>query len=229
MELLQSVLEEIHAGRMSFQPEDQSEAAFSAFQPVANRLIALKERGLVHDVKVLRSHSRTSQGILTAMVLGGLTFDGEQFLASTTAPPPSPVVQPDDSKMKVFVSHSSVDALIAEAFIDLLRSALGIKADEIRCTSVPGYKLPAGVDSNEQLRREVFESTVFVALLSPQSLQSTYVMFELGARWGAKRYFAPILVKGATASLLKQPLSGLNAVTTDSDAELHKLLHDIGG
>jgi hypothetical protein len=130
--------------------------------------------------------------------------------------------------MKVFVSHSSNDKAIAEAFVQLVKAALNIPAKDIRCTSVEGYKLPAGADSNEQLRAEVFGCEVFVALLSPSSMKSMYVMFELGARWGTKRYLAPIQVGGLDPSALKAPLSGIHSINGASESDMHQLLEDIG-
>jgi hypothetical protein len=131
---------------------------------------------------------------------------------------------PVEGAMKIFVSHSSADKRIAEAFVDLLRVALPLSAKEIRCTSVDGYKLEAGTNSDEQLRQEVFEAQAFLALLSPASIQSIYVMFELGARWGANRYLAPVMVAGLTPSALKAPLSAIHAVTGTSEGDLHQLI-----
>lgn len=129
--------------------------------------------------------------------------------------------------MKIFISHSSVDREAAEALVDLLRSALGLPAKEIRCTSVEGYKLSAGTDSNEQLRTEVFGCEAFVALLSPSSMKSVYVMFELGARWGTKRHLAPIMIGGTVAGDLRAPLSGIHAITGSSESDIHQLVSDL--
>jgi hypothetical protein len=130
--------------------------------------------------------------------------------------------------MKIFVSHSSVDSRAAEALVDCMRAALNISAKDIRCTSVPGYKLPAGADSNEQLRVEVFECDIFVALLSPSSMLSIYVMFELGARWGANGSMAPIMINGTTGHDLKAPLSAIHAISGSSEADLHQFLENLG-
>lgn len=85
---------------------------------------------------------------------------------------------------RVFISHSSADQDLAEALIRLLRSALPLQPDIIRCTSVGGYKLPTGTEVDAQLRKEVVEAELFIALITKDSLDSTYVLFELGARWG---------------------------------------------
>lgn len=129
--------------------------------------------------------------------------------------------------MKIFVSHSSVDAKAAEALVELIRSALNVSAKDIRCTSVEGYKLSAGADSNQQLRAEVFECQAFIALLSPASMSSIYVMFELGARWGANRYLAPIMIGGTKGGDLKAPLSAIHAISGTSESDIHQLIEDL--
>lgn len=149
-----------------------------------------------------------------------------EALPPSSAQEPSPRLH--GTSMKVFVSHSSKDKAIAEAFVQLLKAALNIPSKDIRCTSVEGYKLPAGADSNEQLRSEVFGCEVFVALLSPTSMQSMYVMFELGARWGAKRDLRPIRVGGLEPSALKAPLSGIHAISGGSESDMHQFLSDLG-
>jgi hypothetical protein len=157
---------------------------------------------------------------------------GEALSILEKLPPPAVARSPmsggtPTASMKVFISHSSVDRDAAEALVELLRSALGLPAKEIRCTSVDGYKLSAGADSNDQLRTEVFGCEAFVALLSPSSMQSMYVTFELGARWGTKRYLAPIMIGGTVAGDLRAPLSGIHAVTGSSESDMHQLISDL--
>ena len=152
------------------------------------------------------------------------------ILKNLSPPNSSPLPSTEErlaTSMKVFVSHSSADRDTAEALVDLLRNALGLPAKEIRCTSVEGYKLSAGADSNEQLRTEVFGCEAFIALLSPSSMKSVYVTFELGARWGTKRHLAPIMIGGTVASDLRAPLSGIHAVTGSSEADIHQLISDL--
>lgn len=131
------------------------------------------------------------------------------------------------ASMKVFISHSSADKAVAETFVDLLRVALDLAAKDIRCTSVEGFKLSAGSDANEQLRNEVFGCELFVALLSPASMKSIYVMFELGARWGSKGRLTPVMVCGTQPSDLKAPLSGMHAIDGTSESDVHQLLADM--
>jgi hypothetical protein len=132
-----------------------------------------------------------------------------------------------EQSIDIFISHSSADARTAEALIDLLRAALNIPADRIRCTSVDGYRLPIGASTEEWLRQEVSEAKVFIGLITPTSLQSAYVLFELGARWGAHLHLAPVLASGANPNLLHGPLASLNALRCDVPAQVHQLITDI--
>jgi hypothetical protein len=130
--------------------------------------------------------------------------------------------------VNVFISHSSEDQALAGRVVDLLRSALNLRADGIRCTSVDGYRLPVGADSDEQLREEILGARSFVGILSTFSLASAYVLFELGARWGVRKHLAPLLAPGMTAHALRGPIAGLNALSCESAAQLHQLVQDLG-
>lgn len=127
----------------------------------------------------------------------------------------------------VFISHSGQDVELATHIVDLLRSALNLRADQIRCTSVEGYRLPAGADFDSQLRDEALESQIFIGILSAFSLASAYVLFELGARWGAKRPIMPLLAPGTGVQVIKGPLTGLNVLSCESASQLHQLISEV--
>jgi hypothetical protein len=132
-----------------------------------------------------------------------------------------------DTGIDIFISHSSRDKEIAARLIELLRNALNIPADRIRCTSVEGYRLKVGADTNAQLRREVHDAKVFIGLITSASVESAYVLFELGARWGAGRFLAPLLASREDVKLLRGPIAGLNALCCDSREQSLQLVEDI--
>ncbi len=61
----------------------------------------------------------------------------------------------DRIMLKLFVSHSSKDVDLIILLVNLIRSGLNLSANDIRCTSVDGYRLPGGVNTMDQIRREV--------------------------------------------------------------------------
>jgi hypothetical protein len=133
-----------------------------------------------------------------------------------------------ETSIDIFISHSHEDKDVATQLIEFLRSALDIEAQRIRCTTVDGYRLPVGTPTNEGLRVELLEAQAFVVLVTPNSLESKYVFFELGARWGARKPLAPILAAGATINNLKEPLSSLNVLSCNEPSQLHQLISDLG-
>jgi hypothetical protein len=127
----------------------------------------------------------------------------------------------------VLISHTSKDKMLAEALNDLLESGLGLLAGETKSANVDEYSLEGGVNAEARLRDEVNAAKVLIGLITPHSLSSKYIMFELGARWGAGLPMVPLLA-GVTTDEFRRVLSFLNATSINNDADLHQLLRDIG-
>lgn len=140
---------------------------------------------------------------------------------------PKPATSPLPPTMDIFISHASADAELAGALALLLQVGLNLEAKRIRCTSVNGYRFSVGANVDERIKSEVHEARVLVGLITPASVQSSYVLFELGARWGIDRFLAPLLARGAPASSLPGPTAGINALHADSDEEMHQFVRDI--
>ena len=128
--------------------------------------------------------------------------------------------------IRVFISHSGADKELAEALIRLLRAALPLDPDSIRCTSVHGYKLPTGAEVDAQVRSEAVDATTFIAILTPASLESMYVLFELGARWGVGKPLFPLMARGTTTGALEGPLHAIHARECVAP-ELYQFLADM--
>ena len=158
-----------------------------------------------------------------------ITLAGRHLLAELRQSDPTAGRGPttDAQRIRLFISHSSADRQLAGAIADLIRAALRLSASEIRCSSVDGYRLPGGADTAEQLRAEVHDADVLVGLISRASIGSLFVVFELGARWGASKPLIPLLVPGVPPTVMGGPLSGLNALSSESASQLHQLVDDI--
>ena|SRR5947209_3084605 len=135
----------------------------------------------------------------------------------------------DSETIYIFISHSSQDEKVAEALADLFKNALNLPTKKIRCTSVPAYKLEPGASVEETLRREIDGSHVFIGLITPASVKSTYVLFELGARWGSgpNRTLIPVLASGADYSYLHDPLKNRNPIRCEVQAEVRDLIDTV--
>jgi hypothetical protein len=109
-----------------------------------------------------------------------------------------------------------------------VRKAFNISSERIRCTSVPGYKLKAGANTDDQIKKEIFASKAFIGLLTRESFNSTYVLFELGARWGANLPLIPLICDKAGTALLNGPIKNINALSAVDSSDMLQFLHDLG-
>ena len=129
--------------------------------------------------------------------------------------------------LKIFISHSSHDIQLVELVVDLLRSALDLTAKDIRCTSLDGYRLPGGADIDSQLRSEIIHARTLVGIISNESFDSAYVLFELGARWGQGTNLVPLLAHGMDPLSLKGPITGYNALRCESESQLYQFIENV--
>lgn len=155
----------------------------------------------------------------------GFDIQGDRIVKITSeARPFVPEIEEQPvSTIDIFISHNSKDKDLAEAFAELFRAALNIPPNKIRATSIYGHKLAAGADI-DQLREETIGANLMVGIITDMSIESAYVLFELGARWGTKKALFPVLGAGATTSMLRGPLSRMNALRCDSEEDLHQII-----
>lgn len=87
-------------------------------------------------------------------------------------------------RIKIFISHSSKDKEFAESFVDLVKHVFdGIKQNDIRCTSVEGYKYQTGTDFLNGIKNDAEFCDVIILLGSMNYLKSKISMFEAGIAW----------------------------------------------
>ncbi len=87
--------------------------------------------------------------------------------------------------VRVFVSNTPSDPLIARKLRDLLRRA-GARI-------FTSEDLNAGAKWQAQLRKEMVAADVVVAVLSGSALESDWVMQEMGAAWALEKPILPVV------------------------------------
>ncbi|MBV9956897.1 MAG: toll/interleukin-1 receptor domain-containing protein [Acidobacteria bacterium] len=86
----------------------------------------------------------------------------------------------DKTSPKIFLSYAAQDV----EFVHELRWALAAAPDlQIFSTD----KLSAGEDWVSRLKSELSSSDIFIMILTPNSVESPWVLQELGAAWGLKK------------------------------------------
>jgi TIR domain len=139
-----------------------------------------------------------------------------------------PPVRRSGRRRAIFISHAAKDRALAGALAELLRSALTLEAREILCTSVDGYRLAGGSNTDEALRREILGAKTVVGIITPASGRSAYVQAELGGRWVTDKHMIPVTARGVKPGDVRGPAGGLNALDLRSRASVHQLVGDVG-
>lgn len=102
----------------------------------------------------------------------------------------------EEKEKKIFISHSSKDIDYVVKFVDLLEN-IGLKEQEIICSSVPPYCIP--------LRNKVYDWLVdkfqnyelhVIYMLSHNYYNSAASLNEMGAAWAMKQDWTAILLPG---------------------------------
>lgn len=129
--------------------------------------------------------------------------------------------------IKVFVSHAAADEMLASALVDFLMSSLALDDADIRCTSVPGHRLPVGSESATTIREELGGSAVVVGLITKNAISSSWVLFELGATWGARKNLKPLVSDEVGFNELPGPLSGHHAGRLSNKSDLSQFVDEV--
>jgi hypothetical protein len=169
-------------------------------------------------------------GRVTGAVMIDLTPQGHDFLDRIRRQGKETLRTGESNltEMDIFVSHSKHDHDLAKALIELLVVALNIPRTKIRCTSVVGHQLRGGTSIETKLREEINNSNVFLGLITPSSLSSAYVMFEMGARWGIKKSWYLLKARGAEVTDLKGPLPAYHLPDAAVRTDVAQMIEEIG-
>ena len=113
--------------------------------------------------------------------------------------------------------------------MECIRTYFTVDRQDVRCTSVRPYRLPVGENTADRLRDEITEAEVVLGILTTDTLESSYVAFELGSAWGQRVWTCPFLAHGADQSHIPDPIRGLSPLFLSNERECFQLLNDMEG
>jgi hypothetical protein len=131
------------------------------------------------------------------------------------------------SSPRLFVSHRHNDEIIAAALVSTIESAFVLSSLDVRCTSVRPYRLAVGERTPDRLRAEITNAEAVIGIIGPDTKESSYVLFELGAAWSHRVLICPLLVRGAKNDHLPDPIKDLHTLSLTSQSECHELLDNL--
>ncbi|WP_092082816.1 toll/interleukin-1 receptor domain-containing protein [Poseidonocella sedimentorum] len=93
--------------------------------------------------------------------------------------------------MKIFISHSSRNAVYGQALVDLL-TGVGVAHESIVFTSNTSYGIPVGDNIFEWLKNQISDKPFVIFLLSADYYSSVACLNEMGAAWIVENQHAAI-------------------------------------
>lgn len=94
---------------------------------------------------------------------------------------------------KIFISHATADKEIVELLIDLLED-IGLKSNQIFCSSFEGYGIPLGEDFLDRIKQELASDVIVLFIITNNFYESKVCLCEMGAAWALSKGHIPIVV-----------------------------------
>ncbi len=117
---------------------------------------------------------------------------------------------------KIFISHSSKDAVLVERFSEFLQMGMNLHQNDIFCTSMQGT-LPTGEDFITAIKNSMAECKATIFLLTEAYMDSPFCLAELGAAWALGQTIFPLVVPPLTFDDIRRtPISGRQCLKLDS-------------
>ncbi|WP_229070483.1 toll/interleukin-1 receptor domain-containing protein [Actinoplanes sp. DH11] len=131
------------------------------------------------------------------------------------------------SAKPIFISHANADKELVDAFVDYMLDigANAAKEDVFYSSGHSGYGANSGTDLMAEIRGQIAETTLVIALVTPMYQARPVCIAELGAAWGrAGNNLFPVLLPGMSREELKGVLTPMTVrYMNDEDflTELH--------
>ena len=127
----------------------------------------------------------------------------------TTAPTP-------EKQKRVFVSHSEESRELAEYVSQKLRD-MGIDASSDESNA------PEGTELRKWLKNEIGRSDAIVTLVTPNSLESNWMQYEVGLATGLDRLVIPVVVD-VNADQLPEQIATKRSLRLDQLEQIREII-----
>lgn len=120
---------------------------------------------------------------------------------------------------KIFISHSSLDKDYVSDIVELLED-LGIRGNQLFCSSIPGYGIPLDEDIYDYLKQQFQEYDLHIIfVLSDNYYKSPACLNEMGATWVLQKRYTTILLPGFDFKEVKGAINPTKiAIKLDGDS-----------
>lgn len=178
-----------------------------------------REIGLKNDIKITKDELELLLKLREEISKRIALFSQPTQPAATTY---KSTEETGTNQMKIFVSHSEKNVDIATALVNYLLSGLIIDDKDIRASSVAGHGFKFG-DLKNNIKNDLDEAPILIALVTKESLESYWVMMELGAAWILSKKMIPILASDIRHNDLHEIIKANHYIEISNDNASAKL------
>lgn len=130
--------------------------------------------------------------------------------------------------MKIFISYSSKNDVLLNSFVEkILRLALEIKSEDIRCTGIENSRPNSGENFKEWIKNNILNADIIIQLISVEYKESEVCLNEMGASWVSKAKVFPLLVDGINFYNVGFIHNESQLLRLDSRENLHQLIDEV--
>ncbi len=133
-----------------------------------------------------------------------------------------------NANKKIFISHSSLDKDVVDQFVDkILKLGLGLKSDDIACTSREDTGVKTGEDIRNFIKDNISQADFVFFMISDNYKTSEICLNEMGAAWATDRDVKPILLPNVGFDSIGWLYNVNKGVVINDSAGLDLLSEDI--
>jgi nucleoside 2-deoxyribosyltransferase len=122
---------------------------------------------------------------------------------------------PKRQQVKVFISHSEADLVFA-------RNVRKLLVQRVNAQVFTTEDLSAGEKWEPKVRSKLSSTDVVVALLTPHSVGSSWVLLEIGAAWALEKPIMPVVTRRDVLNQMPASLEGSSHILELADVETGK-------
>lgn len=165
-------------------------------------------------------------GVIHSITTKGRLFVEQNILGQKSTQKLNDMNRKGVKQPKVFISHRTADSNYAQAIIDMMEK-LGVKHEDIFCSSVPGYGIPFGKKILEALHNEFDQYDLLVIIIhSPRYYESHICLNEMGATWILRSDHFSFLTSDCSLEQLDGVIDKQEIAFRTNDKGTYHLLHD---
>jgi len=162
----------------------------------------LFDTGSIEEKDALVSQAIEDEYVSGDRPLYALTRGGKEFLAER------PV------ERRVFLSHATDDAGIAEVLANAIRERLAGSGVEVFVSSQSG-NIPTGKKWLDVVETKLITGTTYLVLITPRSVLRPWLWFETGSFWFKERQIIVLCADGYSKGNVPYPLGSIQVLSLD--------------